>query len=209
MTTPPNSFVSEFKIISPSSLEEFEDINYNLYQSFIKNEASKYWMTTQDFESTLHKDFDIIKASSPHLEQRLTFGNIEIEVDELLVPLIEIINREEILTVQCCQYNSSGYSSIEFSFDGYKKWCNLLLTKAIEKYGEDCYYDCKILDRISTNEIERKMNFRKIKDRSIDNMIVFTSGIYHGVKEFLFTVNWMFLQDDIDSIVKELSELFE
>lgn len=212
MATPPNSFVSDIKYISPGSseLDDYEDIHHKVYDSFIKNECELYFMNYKDLEATLHKDFDVIKVINEHPTVSVQFSSGEIiEIDELLVPLITIINREEILTTQSCQYNRSGYCSISFSLYGFQKWCNLLLDKALNKYGEDSYYDCKILERFTSTDIERRLNVKKIKDRTLDNIILFTSGIYNGVKEFTFGIVWMFLQDDLDSILKDIKELLE
>jgi predicted nucleotide-binding protein (sugar kinase/HSP70/actin superfamily) len=79
--------------------------------------------------------------------------------------------------------------------------------KSVEKYGDDSYYDCRVLERFSYTENDRKMKIGKTK--TIDNIISFTSGIYHGVHEFIFGVTWMFLPDEVESIYKELKELLE
>lgn len=211
MSTPPNSFVSDIRFITPGSseLDNFLEKENELYQDYIKKESKRYLMNPSEFENTLHKDFDVSKATINHLTIPTKCTGELICIDELLSPLVELINRDELLTTQSCQYNNSGYSYISFTLEGFQKWCNFLLKKAIEKYGDDSYYDCKILERFSYTEIDRKMNVERYKKRNLNNIVYFTSGIYHGVHEFIFGVTWMFLPEDIELIYKELKDLIE
>ena len=67
-------------------------------------------------------------SSRPHKTVLLSYQNEDVEIDEVLAPLIQEIWKANIATMMCCQETESGIAWIEFdSMDDFLKFLNIVV----------------------------------------------------------------------------------
>ena len=146
-----------------------------------------------------------------------------IPIDEKLVDLFKIINKDRILTSMSCQYNRKGYAFFTFDLYDFSIWCDKVskaaikyieskgvdkdIDKDIDKEEEDENTESIIIDKAIDLPIVKRFceNLKKRNDRT--NQIKFSYYWYSGYDSITPSVQWLFLQEDIPEIIEQLKEI--
>lgn len=94
-------------------LNRYAEIN-----SFSIEEALQSFNKNFNFEETMNR---------PHKSVCIDLGYKTMNCDEKLAPLLQLINKEKLLTSSSCQYNAAGYAGITFPLDGFLTFVDSLI----------------------------------------------------------------------------------
>lgn len=205
----------------------------------VKNHMIKWYNFQKDeyynvdqYIDSYNPNFDI-NLFGKYNEEEVELHNILFSIDEKLVDLFKIINKDEILTSSTCQYNAKGYSFFSFPAPNFYFWCKKLSRYAMKYiednnlYQVDKYKDLDLSYRYTDEEtinnlkkeyaiVDEAMNLpivkrfcengRKRNDRK--NIIRFSYCWFEGETSITPSVQWLFLQEDIPEIVESLKTIY-
>jgi hypothetical protein len=174
---------------------------------YIKQKANEENIKYEDYLHLFSKNFNINKLSNiEKVYIVVNKGDQFIEVDELLAPLLEIINKDDLLSISSSQYNNFGYSTIVFSFEGYRKFYDNLVKKAKELFDIQ-YHMLNVIKRFHISSSTHINNFMKRINNELINEIVLANKFSRQKNQSDLIVNWHFLQEDIPEITSELKSI--
>lgn len=175
-----------------------------MYRHFVQSIAEECGVDEKDCQFILSNSIDSSKMKD-HKQKDILVGGYIINVDELLAPIIQILNCNGLVTEMSCQYDLCGYSHIVFTFDGFRKWHSLLYDAAKRKYNDvDEIRSLPIINRFVWSPYDQMVS--DVQNRC--NHKDYHNTLALSVNDTGINVNWQFLHDDIDLITQQLKELF-
>ena len=164
---------------------------------FIHRRAQFYHISDEEYREKCVPNFDITRGRNHHQRKiYVSWNHQPCYVDEKLAELVTIINQDALLTQQSCQYDLTGYASIDFSQDGYTYFVNKLITCMNRKYGKKIPSEA--------NDLLNRFIYRipEPKNNKVEYL-----GLLTNTREFNPVILWSFYQEDIPTIVSQLKTI--
>ena len=190
------------------------DHSFKNQEEYFKWISEAYEIPIDKIPICFAKDFDFSKCefkrdrSDLQTTIEIENGLYTIDVDRQLAPLMEILNKDEMVADDCRYMNYFGYSSVDFKLQGFEHWIHRLHEAAMTKHNttdSDFISDLPIIKRFSWSWSDQTS--LSYSQESKTNMLIISTGLYSGDQQFRLGVGWKFLPSDIDEIVQQLKDL--